>query len=148
VNIQDGYDEAAGGSPVAMNPRPNAVSGCQVQVGHVNEWYNPACFTIEAPGTLGNLARNSVIGPGLFDADLALLKDTRFKEHMDLQFRAEFFNILNKTNYGLPVQPGLQGGGALYAAGGSGIVSLGSAGQITSQNGTPRQIQFALKLIF
>ncbi len=125
VNIQDGYDQATGGNAVALTPRPNAVPGCNVQTDKVNEWYNPACFSLEAPGTLGNLARNSVIGPGLFDADLALLKDTRFKENLDLQFRAEFFNIINKTNYGLPVQPGLQGGGALYAAGGTGIVSLG-----------------------
>lgn len=154
VNIADGYDEATGGAgSVTMNPRPNAVLGCNVQTDKVDEWYNPACFSLEAPGTLGNLARNSVIGPGLFDADLAILKDTRFKENLDLQFRAEFFNILNKTNYGLPVPLGSQGGGNLYAAGtgagpAPGLIYLGNAGQITSQNGTPRQIQFALKLIF
>lgn len=146
LNVEDGYDEAAGGSPVAMVPRPNAVAGCNVQTDTVNQWYNPACFTIEAPGTLGNLGRDTVIGPKFFDADLALLKDTRFKEHLDLQFRAEFFNIFNHTNLGLPSAG--QGGGALYAAGGTGVVPIGSAGQITTQNGTPRQIQFALKLIF
>ncbi len=154
VNIADGYDEASGGAgSVTMSPRPNAVAGCNVQTDKVNEWYNPACFTLEAPGTLGNLARNSVTGPGFFDMDLAVLKDTRFKENMDLQFRAEFFNILNKTNYGLPVPAGSQGGGNLYSSGNGagpapGLVYLGNAGQITSQNGTPRQIQFALKLIF
>src|SRR6201999_194047 len=85
VNIADGYDEATGGAgSVTMNPRPNAVLGCNVQTDHVNEWYNPACFTLEAPGTLGNLARNSVTGPSFFDMDVAVLKDTRFKENMDL----------------------------------------------------------------
>ena len=136
-----------------MSPRPNAVVGCNVQTDHVNQWYNPACFSLEAPGTLGNLARNSVTGPGFFDMDVALLKDTRFKENLDLQFRAEFFNILNKTNYGLPVPAGSQGGGNLFGTGtgpgpAPGLVYLGNAGQITSQNGTPRQVQFALKLIF
>jgi hypothetical protein len=143
LNVEDGYDEAAGGSPVAMVPRPNAVSGCNVQTNTVNQWYNPACFTLEAPGTLGNLGRDTVIGPHFVNTDLALLKDTRFKENLDLQFRAEFFNIFNHTNLGLPSAG--QGGGALYAAG---AVPIGSAGQITSQNGTPRQIQFALKFTF
>jgi hypothetical protein len=145
VNVADGYDEAAGGTPVGLAPRPNYVSGCQVQEGKVSQWFNPGCFTLETPGTLGDLGRNAVTGPGLFDADLALLKDTRFKEHMDLQFRAEFFNIINKTNYGLPTPPNSSGGATLFKAGGSPILS---AGQILTQSGTPRQIQFALKLIF
>lgn len=145
VNIADGYDEAAGGSPVAMAPRPNYISGCTVPVGKVDEWFNPGCFSLQAPGTLGDVGRNTVIGPGFFDMDVALLKDTRIKENLDLQFRAEFFNILNHTNYGLPVPPNSQGGAALFQAGGA---LIPSAGQITTQAGTPRQIQFALKLIF
>lgn len=51
MNIQDGYDEAAGGTPVALTPRPDDMPGCQVQVGKVNELYNPQCFTLETPGT-------------------------------------------------------------------------------------------------
>jgi hypothetical protein len=128
-----------------MSPRPNYVSGCQVQVGHVAEWFNPGCFSLEAPGTLGDVGRNTVIGPGLFDADLGVLKDTRFKENINLQFRAELFNILNRTNYGLPIAPGSQGGASLFQAGGA---TIPTAGQIFTQAGTPRQIQFALKFIF
>jgi hypothetical protein len=138
VNVGDGYDEAAGGTPVAMVPRPNAVAGCNAQTDTSNQWFNPACYTLEAPGTLGNLGRNSVTGPGFFNTDIAVLKDTRFKEHMDLQFRSEFFNIFNHTNFGQPSN-------SLYVAGGAPNLS---AGQILVQNGTPRQIQFALKLIF
>jgi len=143
MNVQDGYDEAAGGTPVAMTPRPNYVSGCDVHVGKVDQWYNPLCFTLQEPGTLGNLGRNIVRGPGFFNTDLALLKDTNIRESMNLQFRAEFFNIFNHTNYGLPSAG--SGGGALFTSGGA---RLGSAGQITTMNGIPRQIQFALKLIF
>jgi hypothetical protein len=143
MNVQDGYDEAAGGTPVALTPRPDYVPGCQVQVGKVNQWYNPNCFTLEAPGTLGNLGRNIVRGPNFFDTDLAVLKDTRIRESLNLQFRAEFFNIFNHTNYGLPSAG--QGGGSLFVGGGGRIPT---AGQITTMNGIPRQIQFALKLVF
>jgi hypothetical protein len=138
LNIQDGYDEAAGGSPVGLTPRPDYVPGCKVQVGRVNGWYNPQCFTLEAPGTLGNLGRNIVRGPRFFNTDLALLKDTRIKESLNVQFRAEFFNIFNHTNLGLPLNTLFLGGGARNPA----------AGQITTFAGPPRQIQFALKLLF
>jgi hypothetical protein len=143
LNIADGYDEAAGGTPVALAPRPDYVSGCQVHVGKVNEWYNPQCFVLEAPGTLGNTGRNTVRGPNFFDTDIGLSKDTRVRENLSVQFRAEFFNIFNHTNFGLPT--GGLGGASLFVGGGG---RNGSAGQITSMVGTPRQIQFALKFLF
>jgi hypothetical protein len=138
VNISDGYDEATGGSTVALVPRPNYVSGCQQIVGKIDEWFNPGCYSLEAPGTLGNLGRNTVRGPGFKDFDFALLKDTKLREAMSLQFRAEFFNIFNIDNYGLP-------NNTLYLGGGGPNLP---AGQITTEAGKPRQIQFALKLIF
>jgi hypothetical protein len=138
VNISDGYDEATGGGTVAMTPRPNYISGCNQIVGKVNEWFNPGCYSLEAPGTLGNLGRNSIRGPGFKDFDFALLKDTKLRESMNLQFRAEFFNIFNIDNYGLPNNTLYLGGAAPNLL----------AGQITTEAGKPRQIQFALKLIF
>jgi carboxypeptidase family protein len=144
MNVVDGYDEAAGGTPVALAPRPNYVAGCQVQVGKVNQWYNPQCFTLQAPGTFGNLGRNIVRGPKFFDTDIGLMKDTKMSERLAVQFRAEFFNIFNHTNFGLPSAPGI-GGGSLFLGGGG---RNPSAGQITTYVGTPRQIQFALKLLF
>jgi hypothetical protein len=144
LNIQDGYDEVAGGTPVATtSPRPDYVPGCQVQVGKVNQWYNPLCFTLEAPGTFGNLGRNIVRGPRFFNTDIALLKDTRFHENLNVQFRAEFFNIFNHTNLGLPLAG--TGGGSLFLGGGA---RNPAAGQIVTFAGPPRQIQFALKFLF
>lgn len=78
------------------------------------------------------------------NTDLAVLKDTKIRESLGLQFRAEFFNIFNHTNLGLPIT-GLGGAPLFTDAQGDRIPS---AGQITSMVGTPRQIQFALKLIF
>ena len=141
VNVTDGYDQASGGALYALVPRPNLNPGFSNNpiVGTANEWFNPAAFSIEAPGTLGNLGRNTVRGPHLADLDLSLIKDTKLSERISSQFRAEFFNILNHTNLGLP-------NNVLYEN--INGAPTGTAGQITSIVGTPRQIQFALKLIF
>jgi hypothetical protein len=125
--------------PSGDSPRANWVYGCN-PTGITQdrlEWFNPACFTTPAAGLLGNLGRNTLRGPGFFDWDVALLKDTKLTERTNLQFRAEFFNILNHENFANPNPvPASQ--------------SAPTAGQITSSNGgtTPRQIQFALKLRF
>jgi hypothetical protein len=106
----------------------------------VNQWFNPACFTLQPAGTLGDLGRDVATGPGLLTTDLALLKDTKIRESMNLQFRAEFFNIFNRANFGLPV--------ATVFSSATGPVENSQFGKITSIVGTPRQVQLALKLIF
>ena len=73
------------------------------------------------------------------DTDLAVLKDTKIREMMNLQFRAEFFNIFNHANFGLPA--------ATVFSSAAGVVNS-QAGKITTIVGTPRQIQLALKLTF
>ena len=166
-NIQDGYDEASGltggQSGGIASPRPDyapnnpalTVGGItypacngQVILGLVSRWFNPNCFNLQAPGTVGNLGRNTARGPHFVNTDIALLKDTKLRESLNLQFRAEFFNIFNHTNSGLPLGGAGAGGnsGAGLFVGGGG--RTGSAGQITTMVGTPRQIQFALKLVF
>ena len=120
-------------------PRPNYVAGCDPYAGAktVQEWFNPGCYVPAAPGTLGTAGRNTLRGPGFFDMDLGVLKDTKLTERVNMQFRAEFFNILNHENFALPVLPeplALNPTGGLITA--------------TNQGSTPRQIQFALKLLF
>jgi hypothetical protein len=66
-----------------------------------NQWFNPAAF-LPPPnnsGFFGNLGRDTLIGPGLAIWDFSLFKDTRIQEKTNLQFRAEFFNILNRGNF-------------------------------------------------
>jgi hypothetical protein len=101
-----------------------------------NQWFNPNAFVLPAAGTYGNLGRGTLIGPGLATLDLSFLKNTAVSERVNLQFRAEFFNALNHTNFGTPNPIVFQGG----------VVSP-SAGLITSTATTSRQIQFGLKLI-
>ena len=147
LTISDGVDASGLGE---TTDRPNAVLGCDptavTPAQAANHIYiNAACYQLQPLTTLGNLGRGTIRGPLLNNLDLALHKDTRIpkiSEVFDVQFRAEFFNILNHPNYGLP-------GASLFSAlaAGAGVPSP-SFGKITTIVGTPRQIQFALKIIF
>ena len=102
-----------------------------------NQWFNPNAFVMPAAGTYGNLGRGTLTGPGLAGLDLSLFKNTAVSERATLQFRAEFFNVLNRANFGPP-------NSTAFA---NGVVSS-SAGLITITSTSSRQIQFGLKLIF
>ena len=115
-------------------------------VGTATMWFNPNCFSPEAFGTLGNFAREGLIGPGLEDVDMALLKTTRIRENMTLQFRAEVFNIFNHTNLSLPIASVFTG--AATAASAANPVISATAGNILTAAVPSREIQLGLKLIF
>jgi Carboxypeptidase regulatory-like domain/TonB-dependent Receptor Plug Domain len=117
----------------SLNP---AFSG-PVILGSPTGWFNPNAFTLPAAGTYGNLGRGTYSGPGLADLDTSLFKTFPVTERVSLQFRAEFFNALNRVNFGTP-------NATVY----SGTTYSPSAGLITSTATTSRQIQFGLKLIF
>ncbi len=147
-NVVIGFDQS--GNTIA-NQRPNiVVPRDSIYTGNINQWVNPAAFTLPAPGTFGNLQRNSLHGPGISNLDFSVLKDTRITEQVRLQFRAEFFNILNHANFGLP--GGIGGTPAavnafVAAANGAGNPNA-VFGKITTTTTNARQIQFALKLLF
>jgi len=118
-----------------------------VILGHQGQWYNPNAFILPLPGTYGNEGRGVFTGPGLADLDVSAMKNTALSERVTLQFRAEFFNILNHTNLGPPnstVFSGTLPAGQFPTASNFNA----SAGLITTLATTPRQIQFGLKLIF
>jgi hypothetical protein len=103
INVQDGI--GAGGQAGLggiEGPRPDLVPGCQQYLRTVANWYNPQCYVLPAYGTLGDVGRNSLVGPGLLDLDFSIIKDTKLSERVSMQLRAEFFNILNHPNYGNP----------------------------------------------
>ena len=108
-----------------------------VVLGTQSQWFNPNAFIVPAAGTWGDLGRGVLRGPGLADVDLSVFKNIALSERFRLQFRSEFFNLLNRTNLGTP-----------NATVFSGTSISPSAGLITSLATTPRQIQFGLKLIF
>jgi hypothetical protein len=99
------------------------------------------------PGTcanlFGNAGRNTVIGPGLVDFDFSLFKNNyipRISETFNVQFRAEFFNILNRANFATPVD-----NSTFFSQNGS---PIGGAGALDQTSTTAREIQFALKVIW
>jgi hypothetical protein len=135
---QDGSNRSGDGD--TRNPdRPNlnpAFSG-PVVTGNPNQWFNPNAFVLNPFGTYGYLGRGVYSGPGLADLDVSAIKNTALSERVNLQFRAELFNVLNHTNFGTP--------NAIVF---SGTAVSSSAGLITSTATTSRQIQFGLKLMF
>jgi hypothetical protein len=132
---------------VAANPNP----GCQMlvsqgglapdQVHTISHWFNPCAFAIAPPGELGTGVRAPVYGPRFVNTDFSLIKNLplSFREGMNLQFRAEFFNLFNHPQY------------FLQGAAGTGeqdINTTSSFGVINNTVNNPRLVQFALKLKF
>jgi Carboxypeptidase regulatory-like domain/TonB dependent receptor/TonB-dependent Receptor Plug Domain len=102
---------------------------------------SPVCFNLR-----GNAGRNIVNGPGLVNLDFSIIKNThvnRVSENFNVQFRTEIFNILNRANFNLPDYG--SGNADIFQA--NGVVNP-SAGLLTSTTTDPREIQFALKLIW
>jgi hypothetical protein len=122
-----------------VRPFVNPVFTGPVILGNPNQWFNPAAFSMPPAnsGFYGNLGRDTLIGPGVATWDFSVLKDMPVTEKTNLQFRAEFFNILNHANFNTP-------NAVVFTP--SGVSP--TAGVITSTSTTSRQIQFGLKLLF
>ncbi len=123
--------------------RPNLISGADnsPNTGDPNGWFGDPTdnFEEQDPGFYGNLGRNTGEGPGVANFDLSINKSFALGETANLQFRAEFFNILNRANFRSPNRTR-----TAFTRG----APSGSFGQILDTTTTSRQIQFALKLVF
>jgi len=108
-----------------------------VILGRPDQWFDPRAFRMPTAGTFGNVARGSLRGPSLVNVDTSLFKKFTIREAVNLQFRAEAFNVFNHANFSHPAQVVFNGN----------EISP-SAGVITQTATTSRQIQFALKLLF
>ena len=132
-----GFNQSADGdsrNPDRVSLNPN-FTGSLIE-GNPSQWFNPAAFWLPAAGTFGDAGRDIISAPGLLSVDGSLFKTFHLGERGTLQFRAEFFNALNHTNFGWPVISTFTSSGAVSS----------SAGVITSTLSTSRQIQFGLKL--
>ena len=152
---QLGYNPTGSGdsrNPVRPDVNPN-FSGPRYAKGstaaRVAEYFDPNAFAAPAYGTVGNVRRDSLVGPGYADWDVSLLKSTALSERVRAQFRAEFFNVLNHTNLQLPNE-------VVYSAGPTrgttanqtAAATFGSPGVISATANTSRQIQLGLKILF
>jgi hypothetical protein len=130
-------------NPVRPFLNPNFTGS--VVTGNPAQWFNPAAFIAppSASGFFGNAGRDTYTGPGLATWDFSVLKETRVRERLNVQFRAEIFNFLNRANFNTPNLIVFTPPTAANLTGLS-----GTAGSITSTSTTSRQVQFGLKLLW
>src|SRR5712692_7232881 len=128
---------SASGSGRVLGPNWNPAFSGPLIVGKPERWFDPRAFLSPTNGTFGNVARGTIIGPGLTTFDTSLFKKISISERWSLQFRAEAFNIFNHVNF-------LEPNAVVF----TGNTISTSAGVITGTATTSRQIQFALKLMF
>ena len=133
--------------PLAVTPAsPNLIAGCKPKINsrNPNAYFDAACYTAPGAREIGNLSRNTLIGPGSVTWDTGLFKNVAINERFRMEIRAEAFNILNRANFG---PPGASIFSATSASGTPGAV-IPSAFVISNTTTTSRQMQFALKLLF
>jgi hypothetical protein len=135
-NNQSGVAFNTGGNSYDWN-RPNQVAGCSVYSGNhsvgVHKWINSACFVAPPVGQLGNASRVPVVGPDFWNSDFSLIKQFALpRKDMGLNFRAEFFNLFNHPQFGMPIND----------------INEAGFGAVNSTVNNPRLVQLALKLTF
>ena len=144
---QLGYNPSnTGDTRNPVRPFLNPAFTGPVVIGTAAQWFNPNAFIAQpnASGFFGNVGRDAYVGPGLATWDFSAMKETRILESLNLQFRAEFFNILNRANFNTPSLITAVG----PPSGSTTPVASPTAGVITGTSTTSRQIQFGLKLIW
>jgi len=139
-NITINFDNANNGAR-SNAQRPNFIgnplpSGFKQTIGPGGAFFNTAAFTVAPPYTFGNVGRNALHGPAHYNTDVAGFKNFNFTERYKLQFRAEFFNAFNNSNFDNPH--------ATLGNADFGTITATYPGLLQTQ----RQIQFGLKLLF
>jgi hypothetical protein len=116
-----GYERPnyVGGDPTLANPTPQ-------------KWFNTSAFAVPAPFTFGNAGRFILRNDGTSNFDISIFRKFRITEAKSMEFRSEMFNAFNTPTYSAP----------------NGNISSSRFGQVTGTANRPRQIQFALKLLF
>ena len=111
--------------------RPNQIASTSLSNRSLAEWFNTAAFVAAPAFTSGNAPRYPLYGPGSVNFDAALMRNVMIRERLRVQFRSEFYNLMNHANFKNPGN------------------TLGSSafGKITSDQG-PRTLEFALRLFF
>jgi len=148
LTLSDGYPLTVFDRRTAQRNRIGNVEALRVDLipggnnnpvlGGPDRYFDTSQFAPSQLGFFGTLGRNTMIAPGLAALDLSLFKNFDITEESRLQFRAEFFNLLNRANFGEPDAQLLTTSGA----------PNGTAGQITETRTTARQIQFGLRFTF
>jgi hypothetical protein len=131
-NVTSGSDISNTG---AGYDRPNLIAGQDPNSGEhtINRWFNTGAYVLNAPGTYGNSARNTVFGPGIFNLDSSVIRNFRISGTKSIQFRLEVFNLLNKPVWNDPNM---------------GMSNLALFGTINSTRKPMREVQVGMKFVF
>jgi hypothetical protein len=123
--------------------RPDQIANPKANVPQGYE-FNPFAYAVPASGTFGNVSRNSLRSPAVFDTDFSLFKNIPLgrSESRLLQLRFEFFNLFNDMNWSTP---SATINGCTTA---QGLGACGGAGLVTSLAHDPREIQFGARIVF
>ena len=139
VTVANGARDLLGDPAVDKVLRPNIVGSLDLPAGQQGspssgqrgiQWFNTSAFAPPPRFTYGNAGRTVMLGPGLFNFDLGVMKNIPIGERYRLQFRWESFNASNTPKFGLPG------------------FTLGAGGFGNSISASDREMQFALKLYF
>jgi hypothetical protein len=140
-----GYDGArtrTNSTGADTGQRPDLVLGVNPHTGDAGQWITSAAFSRPAAGFLGNVARNTITGPDLRNFDLSVVKTvplSRLREGSAIDFRFEFFNLTNHTNFHLPTRDRME----VFTA----TATREDVGRITSAADS-RQIQLGARIRF
>jgi hypothetical protein len=128
--------------------RPDLAPGASSNpiLGDPSKYFDANAFALPAAGLYGNLARNTLIGPGLATVDLSINKRFQLTEKMGVELRAEAFNLFNHPNFSIPSARAVFSG-APNASNPEGV-RVSSAGLITTTQTASRNLQLGLKIIF
>jgi hypothetical protein len=119
----------------AQNGRADRVPGVPLYPSQksLHEWFNPAAFKAPVPYTYGNSSYNQLWGPRYQDWDMSLVKNTVWRERLNLQLRMDAFNVFNHPNFSTPNAT---------------VSNPSNFGQVTATTGENRTLEFAAKLSF
>jgi hypothetical protein len=134
VTLLPGVDNSNTGIPsiqFGVVDRPNLLGNPHLSNPGPDAWFNTRAFAISPYGTFGNAGRNILTGPGFSSVDVSAIKNTLIREGLTVQFRAEFFNLLDRPNFNLP----------------DSFLGSPAFARILSA-GTPRRLQLGVKLLF
>jgi hypothetical protein len=136
VNFEDNF---------ATYNRPDQTCNPTATRQTIQQWFNPNCFTQAPFAQLGTANRTPLSGPHFVNTDFSLIKRFRFTERIGADFRAEFFNLFNHPQFGLPSNDLVAG----YKSDQTTKLPVDpNLGRITYTVNNPRLIQLALKLTF
>ena len=128
-----GVGEGSNGQPVDLVGNPDEGANGEFSTGtDTNFAFNPKAFANPAPGTFGNLTRDTLRGPGAQQWDIALFKNFTVRGSQRIQFRAEVFNFINHPNLSTPIND----------------ITSPNFGRIITKDGARRDIQLALRYLF